>query len=273
MSHAAGTIRIAVLQLAYGDDESVQARTERVSGWVREQAGADLVVLPELWPMGGFDYRAWAEKAQAIDGPVMQALSQAAADIGAFVHAGSIVERPADGDVGPEGKGLWNTSMVFGPDGRRVARYRKIHRFGFAGGEPELMEAGEESVSVQLPGELPAALSTCYDLRFPELYRHQIDRGAQVFVIPAAWPMARVEHWRLLLRARALENQALVIACNTAGTHAGSQMGGHSAVVAPTGEVLAEAGEDQEVLSVDVPTDLVRDARADFPVLADRRWG
>ena len=126
---------------------------------------------------------------------------------------------------------------------------------GFGGGEPKLMEAGGEVVVTDLPAPadgLRIGLSTCYDLRFPELYRAQLDRGAEVFVIPSAWPMARVEHWRLLLRARAVEDQCFVVAANTAGTHAGVEMGGHSAVVDPSGSVLAEAGPGEETLSVEI---------------------
>ena len=275
-------LKVALIQLAYDDSETVEERTTRVVDLVRQQRGHDLVVLPELWPMGGFDYRAWSDKAQTTSGSVVQALGEAARDAGVLLHGGSIVERPGgapgseggsatDREIGPEGKDLWNTSVVLDRTGELIATYRKIHRFGFAGGEPALMEAGSDLVSIELPDGSMAGLSTCYDLRFPELYRAQIDQGATIFVIPAAWPMARVDHWRLLLRARAVEDQAVVIACNTAGTHARNEMGGHSAVIGPGGEVLAEAGEGQEVLSVDLPTDLVQAAREGFPVLDDRR--
>mgnify|MGYP001325573100 FL=1 len=267
-------LRIAVVQVAHGDDESVADRVARVAAMVRGLAGHDLVVLPELWPVGGFDYRRWAERAEAADGPIAAAMAQAARDAGVVLHAGSIVERAPV--PGPEGKSLWNTSLVFGPDGSELARYRKIHRFGFATGEPELMEAGDEVVVVDLPvaGDrtIRAGLSTCYDLRFPELYRRQLDLGAQVLLVPAAWPAARVGHWSLFARARAVEEQCLVVACNTAGTHCGVTMGGRSVVVLPTGDVPAEAGaEDEEVLSVEVDLDVVERTRAAFPVLADRR--
>jgi len=120
-------------------------------------------------------------------------------------------------------------------------------------------------------GPAQAALSTCYDLRFPELYRAQLDAGATLFVIPAAWPAERVRHWTLLAHARAVENQCLVVACNTAGTHAGVEMGGHSQVVLPTGDVAAMAGNAEQVLSVDVDMRVVTDYRTSFPVLRDRR--
>jgi predicted amidohydrolase len=270
-------MRIALIQLGYDDEEPVADRVTRVADLVRDQAGHDLVVLPELWAPGGFAYQEWAGRAEPIDGPVASAMSAAARDAGAMVHAGSIVERPADGVHGPEGKDLWNTSLVFAADGSLAATYRKIHRFGFGQGEPRLMEAGDSLSLVDVPDSAPAAgparaaLSTCYDLRFPELYRAQLDAGATLFVIPAAWPAARVRHWTLLTHARAIENQCVVVACNTAGTHAGVEMGGHSQVVLPTGDVVSVAGSHEQVLSVEVDMSMVGDYREGFPVLRDRR--
>ena len=270
-------MRIAVIQLAYDDQEPVADRVTRAAGFVRAQAGHDLVVLPELWAPGGFAYKRWDERAEAVDGPVARAMSDAARDAGVMLHAGSIVERSAVGAHGHEGKHLWNTSLVFASDGSLAATYRKIHRFGFGQGEPLLMEAGDALSLVDVPDSSPTAgvaragLSTCYDLRFPELYRAQLDAGATLFVIPAAWPAARVRHWTLLAHARAIENQCVVVACNTAGTHAGVEMGGHSQIVLPTGDVVAMAGSDEQVLSVQVDMSVVGDYRTSFPVLRDRR--
>jgi predicted amidohydrolase len=265
-------MKVAVIQLAYGDDETVPERTRRVTALIRAQRGHDLVVLPELWPAGGFDYRRWDERAEPVDGPVSQALGAAARDAGVTLHGGSIVERAEPVEVG--GHGVWNTSLFFSRSGDLVSTYRKIHRFGFGEGEPKLMDAGESIVVVDVPtanGPVRVGLSTCYDLRFPELYRAQLDRGAEAFVIPAAWPMKRVAHWTLLGRARAIENQCLVIQCNTAGTHAGYEMGGQSQVVDAAGTILGEAGSSEEVLSVEVDTAATAAWRETFPVLADRR--
>jgi predicted amidohydrolase len=270
-------MRIAVIQLGYDDQEPVADRVARAADLVGTQAGHDLVVLPELWAPGGFAYKRWDERAEAVDGPVARAMSEAARDAGVMLHAGSIVERPAGAAHGPEGKHLWNTSLVFAADGSLAATYRKIHRFGFGQGEPLLMEAGDALSLVDVPDSSPTAgiaragLSTCYDLRFPELYRAQLDLGATLFVIPAAWPATRVRHWTLLAQARAIENQCVVIACNTAGTHAGVEMGGHSQIVLPTGDVVAMAGGDEQVLSVVVDMSVVGDYRTSFPVLRDRR--
>ena len=175
---------------------------------------------------------------------------------------GSFVERHADGS-------LTNTSVMFDPDGEQRATYRKIHLFGFGEGEPALMSAGEDLVVIDTEvGRL--GLSTCYDLRFPEMYRGLLDAGAQVMLIPAAWPASRVEHWTVLARARAIENQCVVVAVNTTGTHAGKRMGGHCLIVDATGVVLAEAGDDEQCCG-STWTWLPSKWRASFPVLADRK--
>lgn len=252
-------MRVAVIQLAYDDDETVEVRTARVADLVRAQRGADVVVLPELWPQGGFSYDQWETGAQALDGPVVRALRQAAQDVAAVVHMGSLVERDQAGR-------LFNTSVLLAADGTVLTTYRKVHLFGFGEGEPKLMTPGDGPVVHERLG-----LATCYDLRFPEMFRALLDGGAEVVLMPAAWPARRVHHWRLLSLARAVENQSYVVACNTAGTHAGVPMGGGSLVVDPWGDVVVEAGTGEEILVVDLDLDLVRSTRSSFPVLADRR--
>jgi predicted amidohydrolase len=253
-------VQAHVIQLGYDDTETIDQRTARVAGLVRAQAGADLVLLPELWPNGGFSYDTWEDTAQSLDGDVVSAVRAATRDLGAMVHMGSFVERDEAGR-------LFNTSVLLDRDGTILTTYRKVHLFGFGEGEPKLMTAGDGPVVHARFG-----LATCYDLRFPEQFRGLLDAGAQVVLLPAAWPAKRVGHWRLLARARAIENQSYLLACNTAGTHAGVPMGGYSAVVDPWGAVLAEAGPDAEqVLVVELDDELVARTRASFPVLADRR--
>ncbi|MFC0596825.1 carbon-nitrogen family hydrolase [Streptomyces palmae] len=267
-------MRASLIQIGVDPDESVENRRARVAGLVREQVGADLVVLPELWPVGAFAYESFAAEAESLGGPTAQAMAAAARDAGVWLHAGSIVERGVRGEpTGAAEEGpLYNTSLLFSPDGRLERTYRKIHRFGFDQGEAVLMSAGADPVTAQLPGAV-AGLATCYDLRFPELFRLLVDAGAQLLVIPAGWPARRREHWTLLARARAVENQAYVLACGTAGTHAGVEQAGHSIVVDPWGEVLAEAGPGEQVLTVDLDLDRVARTRADFPALRDRVLG
>jgi predicted amidohydrolase len=255
-----------LIQIAVDEGESAEARRRRTASLVRAQAGvADLVVLPELWTTGAFAYEAFAAEAEPLEGPTYELMAKAASDAGVWLHAGSIPERD------PEGP-LYNTSLVFSPSGDLAAAYRKIHRFGFDRGEAVLMGAGRELVTVRLPGTT-LGVATCYDLRFPELFRGLVAHGAETLVVAAGWPERRRSHWTLLARARAVENQAFVLACGTAGTHAGVPQAGHSIVVDPWGEVLAEAGPGEQVLTVEFDPARVAATRDQFPALKDRVLG
>ncbi len=265
-----GTVRASLLQIQVDPDESVASRRERVASLVRAQAGADLVVLPELWPVGAFAYERFAAEAEEADpatGPTALAMSAAARDAGVWLHAGSIVEK------GTEGGALYNTSLVFSPSGELAATYRKIHRFGFDRGEATMMTAGTTPVTVPHP-EAVLGLATCYDLRFPELFRALVDAepaGAQVLVVPAGWPAKRADHWTLFARTRAVENQCFVLACGTAGSHAGVAQAGRSAVIGPWGEVLAQTDSTEETtVTADLDLSQVAKVRESFPVLKDR---
>ncbi len=256
-------MRIDILQLAPDYGASIEDRRLAAADAVRRCAGADLVVLPELWPQGGFVYDAWETGAEPLEGATFEIISAAARDVGAHVHAGSIVERTVDGR-------LFNTSLLMDPAGALIAHYRKIHLFGFSVGEPALLTAGDQVVVVGTAlGRI--GLATCYDLRFPELFRALADAGAELVLMPAAWPAKRVGHWSLLARARAVEDQFVVVAANTSGVQAGKAMGGMSVVVDARGDVLGEAGPDEQTLSVVVDLDDVVAWRQRFPVLADRR--
>ncbi|NUP43958.1 MAG: carbon-nitrogen family hydrolase [Streptomyces sp.] len=256
-------MRATLVQIDVDPAETPAERRGRAAALVRAQAGADLVVLPELWPVGAFasdEFAAEAEPAES--GPTAGVMVAAARDAGVWLHAGSVVERD------PEGP-LYNTSLLFAPDGELAAVYRKIHRFGFDRGEAALMAGGERIVTARLPWGT-AGLATCYDLRFPEQFRLLVDAGAELLVLCAGWPARRLEHWRVLVQARAIESQAYVLACGTAGTHAGVEQAGHSMVVDPWGTVLAEAGAGEEVLACELDPARVAATRAEFPVLRDR---
>ncbi|MFG3198148.1 carbon-nitrogen family hydrolase [Streptomyces sp. NPDC048208] len=258
-------MRASLIQIRVDEGESVAERRLRAAELVRAQAGADLVVLPELWTTGAFAYDTFATEAEPLEGPTHEAMAEAARDAGVWLHAGSIPERDPDGT-------LYNTALVFSPSGELAVSYRKIHRFGFDQGEAVLMGAGREPVTVRLP-QTTVGLATCYDLRFPELFRTLTDAGSETLVVSAGWPERRRAHWTLLAQARAVENQAYVLACGTAGTHAGVPQAGHSIVVDPWGEVLAEAGADEEVLTVEFDPAKVAATREQFPALKDRVLG
>ncbi|MFF9346766.1 carbon-nitrogen family hydrolase [Streptomyces sp. NPDC014734] len=258
-------MRASLIQIAVDPDESVDSRRRRAAELIAAERGADLVVLPELWPVGAFAYSAFADEAEPLLGPTHEIMAKAAADAGVWLHAGSFVERAPDGT-------LYNTALVLTPEGECAAAYRKIHRFGFDQGEAVMMGAGEELVTVALP-QTTLGLATCYDLRFPEMFRGLVDAGAETLVVAAGWPERRRAHWTLLAQARAVENQAYVLAVATAGTHGGVQQAGHSMVVDPWGEILAEAGADEEVLNVEFDPAKVATTREQFPALKDRRLG
>jgi predicted amidohydrolase len=258
-------MRIALLQLRIEGNESASDRIVRVVDQVLAQVGADLVVLPELWVPGAFAYSAYAASATEFPGPVVSEISLAAREINAYVLAGTLIER--DGDQ------LHNTAVLVGPDGEIVHTYRKVHLFGFDDGEAKVLAAGNAVTTYAMPGFTTLGMTTCYDLRFPELYRLLLDAGAQLIVVPTGWPAARLEHWLLLTRARAVENQVFLVGCNQVGVQEGVELAGHSVVIDPWGRVIAEAGVDEEVLTVDIDLALVAKTREEFPVLRDRRLG
>ena len=258
-------MRIALVQLRIDDSEPASDRVARVLALVREQAGADLVVLPELWVPGAFGYQGYQASATTLPGSVIASLAEIAREIDAHILAGTFIER--DGDE------LHNTAVLLNPQGEIVHTYRKVHLFGFDHGEAEMLTPGDDVSTYALPGLTTLGMTTCYDLRFPELYRLLLDAGAQLVVVPAGWPSARLDHWLLLLRARALEDQLFVVGCNQVGTQEGVELAGHSVVVDPWGRIIAEAGAGEEVLTVDIDLALVPKIRAEFPVLRDRRLG
>lgn len=255
-------MRVAAVQFDSGP--SVDENVDRMLACVDAAAadGADLVVLPEVWNVGYFSFDGYEAGAEPVDGPTVGRLADAAASHGIYLHAGSVVERD-DGS-------LYNTSALLSPDGEVLDAYRKVHLFGYGSRERALLSPGGRIVTVETDlGTV--GLSTCYDLRFPELYRAMVDDGAVLFLVASAWPAERLDHWRLLTRARAVESQAGLVAANLAGTNAGVDLAGHSVLVGPWGDVLAEAGTDETVLSVDLDLADVERVRAEFPALSDRR--
>ncbi|MBL3698713.1 carbon-nitrogen family hydrolase [Leucobacter luti] len=261
-SQQSPTRRIALVQLASPDGESQAERITRVERLLLAHPGADLYVLPELWSAGYFAFARYGELAETLDGPTVSMGRRVARELGAAVHLGSIVERDATG-------ALHNTAVLVGADGRVVQTYRKIHVFGYQSLEAELLTPGT-TLSV-VPGPLGATASTtCYDLRFPGLWQELSARGAEAVIVPAAWPAARREHWRLLTQARAVEHQVWVVAVNACGTQGDVELGGHSRLVDPAGRVLAECGDAEEVRFVEADPALVAAVRREFPVIADR---
>lgn len=215
---------------------------------------AELMVFPEMWPIGYASFDRYKAEAEPLDGPLVQTLQQAARDKGCYLAPGSFAESR-------DGK-LYNTTMLINPDGDIMGVYRKIHVFGYQSEEKDIVSEGGSPVVIETPfGKV--GLAICYDLRFPELFRYMAKNGAQMFIVPASWPQARLRAWELFVTARAHENLAWCLACNA---HASSL------AVAPTGEVLAKGDAQPETIFVDVDMDLVQKTRDDFPALNDARW-
>jgi predicted amidohydrolase len=256
-----------------GADAAANRRTaERL---VRRAAseGAGLVVLPETWNLMAGP-AAVVAGAEPLDGPSLGLVAGLAAELGIAIVAGSIGERSGDPQRAR------NTSVVFGPDGAVAGTYRKLHLFdvevdGRAYRESATVAPGD-AVCVADVGPLRVGMSICYDLRFPELYRRLADLGATVVAIPSAFT-ARTgrDHWDVLVRARAIEDQVFVLAAGQVGRHPdGSESYGHSMIVDPWGVVLARDDDDDEGIAVaDLDLDRLAEIRAQLPALAHRRRG
>jgi deaminated glutathione amidase len=234
-------------------------------------AGAQLVVLPEKWPCLGTPEQT-AAGAEPFDGPTLAWARATARELGIDLVAGSFAERVEDRDRGS------NTSVHVGPDGEVAAAYRKLHMFDVEVGgrtyrESEHEAPGDEVVLSTTAGGVELGLSVCYDLRFPELYRILAVRGARVLIVPAAFTLATTrEHWEVLLRARAIEDQCFVVAANQIGEHApGIRSGGRSMIVDPWGVVLAQAPDTETFALAELDLERQAEIRRTLPSLANRR--
>ncbi len=254
-------LTVALVQMAIATGQpQVNESTARTLVAQAAAQNAHLLMLPELWHCG-YDLERAGDYAAPLDtGPF--ALMAELAQAHQLYIAGTALE------ANPVGR-PFNTAVLYGPDGIGAGAYRKVHLWEPLG-EVEHMTAGDSLPALDLPwGRV--ALAICYDLRFPELWRCYADAGAQLVLIPAAWPVHRVEHWRLLLRARAVENQFFVVGCNRAGVHVDGEYGGHSAAIDPWAHVLVEGGSKPGLFVTTLDLDEVARARRLFPFLSDRR--
>ncbi len=265
-------MRVALCQMNSGDD--VAANEKQAVELVEEAAagGADLAALPEVWPCQG-SARQVREAAEPVPGPRAQRLADLARAHHMWVHGGSVLE--LDGDR------VFNTSVLLDRDGELVATYRKIHLFdadppgGVPSRESFIYSAGEEVVSAETEfGRV--GLSICYDVRFPELYRMHAVGGAVIFFVPSAFRYETgVDHWDVLIRARAIEDQAFVIAAAQWGTWGPPgkvrRNFGNSLVVDPWGRVLARAPDGVGVTFADFDLEELRRVREILPALRHRR--
>jgi deaminated glutathione amidase len=266
-----GLLKVAAVQLNSTADEA--ANLAAVDRLTRAAAadGARLIVLPEKWTSMGSDAEQRAA-AQTLNGPAIRWARATAGELGVDLVAGSILERVEGQEK------LANTSVHVDPQGEVRAVYRKLHMFdveieGRSYRESDLEEPGEAIVLSQTAEGVELGLSICYDLRFPELYRILAVRGALVLTLPAAFTLPTTrDHWEVLLRARAIENQAFVIAANQFGPHPGAHhSGGRSMIIDPWGVVLAQAPDREGHIVAELDLDRQQEIRTRLPALANRR--
>jgi deaminated glutathione amidase len=264
-------MRAAAVQLTSTPDRDRNLETADRLTRAAAAAGASLVVLPEKWSVLGApeDIVAGAEP---LDGPALSWARATARELGIDLVAGSIAERVEGAERGR------NTSVHVGPNGEVQAVYRKIHMFDVEVGgqvyrESANEEPGDEIVLSATADGVELGLTVCYDLRFPELYRILAVRGARILLVPAAFTLATTrEHWEVLLRARAIEDQAFVVAPNQVGEHApGYRSGGRSAIVDPWGVVLAQAPDAETFVTAELDLGRQAEIRRTLPSLANRR--
>jgi len=261
----------AAVQMLASDDKA--ANLKEAEHWVRQAAGqgAQVIALPEVFIWRG-SKKLERELAEEIPGPSSTAMAELARELKIYLLAGSILEAI------PGNHKAYNTSLLFDPAGRLLASYRKIHLFdvdlanGVSLRESDTRAHGAEIVTAQTD-LCVVGLSVCYDLRFPELYRGLAKNGAQLIFVPSAFTAYTGEaHWRALLRARAIENQAYVIAPDQFGKNAKSfEAHGHSMIVDPWGKVLAELADGPGVITAEIDLEYLANVRAELPALNHRR--
>ncbi|WP_431100502.1 carbon-nitrogen hydrolase family protein [Roseateles noduli] len=283
---AAAPVTVAAIQMVAGT--RLEENLERARHWIGEAArqGAALVSLPEYFCLMGHkdtDKLPFAERPGDVDAPIQGALSRAAREHGVWILGGTL-PMAIDGAPVPAER-VRNTTCVFAPDGSLTARYDKLHLFCYDNGrerydEARVLEAGEAPVTVDVAipdgPTLRVGLSICYDLRFPELYRAMSfggERPLDLISVPAAFTFTTGQaHWELLLRARAVENQAYVIAAAQGGTHEnGRRTWGHSMIVDPWGEVLACVPEGEGLAVARIDPARIAQVREQLPALQHRR--
>lgn len=254
-------MKIASIQLEIKENEAKIARINRVESMIDKLKSQDLIVLPETWATGYFAFDRYVDESEEINGEFVQRFSSKAKEVQSYLFAGSFIERN-------NGK-FYNTSVLFSPDGNLIGTYRKIHLFRYGSQEGKILTRGNEITVVDTDfGKV--GLSTCYDLRFPELYRAQVDFGAELLLVTSAWPHARLEHWKIFNTARALENQCFLISSNCVGNTHGVHLGGHSQVVDPWGIVMASGGDEETIVKTEIDPSQIAHIRETFPNLKHR---
>ncbi len=255
------TLAMVQMDVALGQPEANRRKVERLLEKAADRR-PDLILLPEMWNTA-YALETIQEVADHDGHPTMALMAGLTKKTGANILAGSVADLR-------QGQ-AYNTAYVFDRQGRRVAEYSKIHRFRLMD-EEKYITAGKEPCTFELDG-VNCGLIICYDLRFPELARTLALAGAKIMFVPSEWPHPRLNHWRTLLVARAIENQMYVAGCNRVGKKGDTAFFGHSMLVDPWGEIVAEGGEEEGVIYAEIDLAKVEEVRRVMPVFADRAPG
>lgn len=253
-------MKVSSIQMAVVEANKA-ATIQKALELIRKERNADLIILPELWNVGFMSFDRYVSEAERKDGPFLTALRELAREMQVHLHTGSFVEED-------EGK-YYNSSYLLSPEGEILANYRKIHLFGFNSKETQILSPGHDVVVADTKlGRL--GMATCYDLRFPELFRRMAFMGAEILLVCSAWPYPRLEHWIMLNRVRALENLCFLVSSNSVGPNAGATYVGHSMMVNPWGVILTSGGDEEVTLGSEVELKDVVKCRDIFPAFSDR---
>ena len=253
------TVSLGQMNVRLGDPGKNLERVREITA-VSTENKADMLILPELWSTG-YDLENAERYASPLDQGIFQQIAELAKAKNMFV-LGSNLSLMSAGQYG-------NTAVFFNNQGKSLGDYSKVHLFRLMN-EEQFLAPGKYGTVVETPWG-KAGIAICYDLRFPELFRNYALAGAKIVFIPAEWPHPRLMHWQTLLKARAIENQMYIVACNRVGRSKDTDFFGHSCVIDPWGEVLVEGGEEEAVLTAVIDTALVDEVRTRIPVFEDRR--
>ncbi|WLR57701.1 carbon-nitrogen family hydrolase [Mesobacillus subterraneus] len=253
--------KIACLQMdiVFGNPEQNYKKASELIDKANAQK-PDIIVLPELWTTG-YDLDQLKDTAEEEAKEAKVFFKDAAEKYSSHFIGGSVANKTE--------KGIENTLLVFDKNGEQAGLYSKLHLFKLMD-EHLYLAAGKEKGLFSLDGQKFAGL-ICYDIRFPEWVRAHALQGVEALFVVAEWPIQRLEHWRALLIARAIENQCFVIACNRTGSDPNNKFAGHSMVIGPWGDVIAEGGEEEEILIAEIDLGEVKEARSKIPIFTDRR--
>lgn len=253
-------MKIATIQMDVQFGE-VEVNFANVKKHILEIAKAqpDLIVLPEMWNTG-YDLENLNEKADMDGERTTQFLGEMAKKLNVMIHGGSVAVK--------RGSNYYNTTYIVDATGEVIHVYDKIHLFQLMN-EHHYLSAGTVAETFEIDSICMATM-TCYDLRFPELARHYALKDAKLLIVPAQWPTARLQHWKILLQARAIENQFYVVAVNRTGQDSANEFPGHSFIIDPWGEILYEGSTNEEFVVTEIDLARVEDVRSKVPVFEDR---